>query len=120
MNMYSPLAPTFNGSAGSCIRAARKLKGWSLDRLAEALGVSKTSVWGWETDKIRPRTSRLREIAELLELPPEYVLNGKPSVDHTSRDGRDLIESCQLRIAEAFGVAPIDVEIKVSFRCVAA
>lgn len=119
MNMYSPLAPSFNGTAGSCIRAARKLKGWSLDHLADALGVSKTSVWGWETDKIRPRTGRLREIAELLDLPPEYILNGKPAMEHAPSDGRDLIESCQTRIAEAFGVEPADVEIKVSFRLMA-
>ncbi len=119
MNMHSPLAPSFNGTAGNCIRAARKLKGWSLDHLADALGVSKTSVWGWETDKIRPRTARLREIAELLDLPPEYILNGKPAMEPTSGEGRGLVEDCQLRIAEAFGVEPADVEIKVSFRLMA-
>lgn len=116
MNMHSPMMDSFHDSAGACIRAARKRKGWSLDQLAEALGVSKTSVWGWETDKARPRTSRLTEIAELLDLPADRILNGQRPTEDVSVEGRSLIEDCQLRIAEAFRVNPADVEIRVSFR----
>ena len=115
MNMHSPMMPSLE-TAGTCIRAARKRKGWSLDQLAEALSVSKTSVWGWETDKARPRAARLTEIAELLDLPADRILNGNRAADDGSVEGRSLIEDCQLRIAEAFRVNPADVEIRVSFR----
>jgi len=113
--MHSPIMPPLD-TAGTCIRAARKRKGWSLDQLAEALGVSKTSVWGWETDKARPRASRLTELAELLDLPADRILNGSGAAENGPVEGRTLIEECQARIAEAFRVNPADVEIRVSFR----
>lgn len=38
---------------GAEVRAFRERLGWTLDRLAEALGVDRMTVWRWETEARR-------------------------------------------------------------------
>lgn len=39
---------------GAEVRAFRERLGWTLDRLAEALGVDRMTVWRWEQEARKP------------------------------------------------------------------
>lgn len=58
---------------GQKIAAARKLKGWSQDALAERLGVSHQAVAKWEKDLSHPSTANLLALSKLLSLSLDEV-----------------------------------------------
>ena len=62
-------------TVGRRIRNARKAKGWTLDQLAQALDISRVSVWGWENGKTHPRASRLADVAAALDLPVDQLVD---------------------------------------------
>lgn len=72
------------------IRELREARGWTLEHLAELVGVSHATVQRWETDKRTPRAERLRELARLFDRPIDDLLhpetNGHGS--HSQRQGR--------------------------------
>ena len=51
------------------IAAARKQRGWSQARLAEAVGAAQTTVSSWERGRTEPAREDVRRIAEVLEVP---------------------------------------------------
>lgn len=102
-------------TVGRRIRNARKAKGWTLDQLAQALDISRVSVWGWENGKTHPRPSRLADVAAALDLPVEQLVDDHLPAQRPVAHPSDLVLECQMRIAEGLGVQPKDVEIKVSF-----
>ncbi len=51
---------------GSEIKRLRIAKGWTRADLAEKAGVSRPSVWGWETGKTKPRQEALRRLSDAL------------------------------------------------------
>lgn len=57
---------------GKQIRLARKLKSWSLTRLAEQIGVSYQQLQKYEKGENRVSASMLLEISRLLELPLSF------------------------------------------------
>lgn len=61
------MAPKVN-SIGIQIRRYRAAKGWSMEELAEATGLSKQSVWLIETGQSQPRRKNLARIAKALEV----------------------------------------------------
>ena len=91
------------------LQRLRKARGLTLAQVAEALGVSKPTVWAWEQGRSRPVESRLASLIEALgvsrsELFPE---NGAP-------DGLDrLIERVRDEVAAAARTAPDRVRIMV-------
>ena len=101
------------GSLGERIRRGRKARGWSLDKLASEVGVSKVSVWGWEHDRSKPRLQVLERLGAALGMPPHSLLG---DYDAPSRQVSELIADCQNRIADAVGVEVDAVEIKITFR----
>lgn len=63
-------------SLGKTISQYRKAKSLKQSELAERMGVSQSYVARWETDRIRPRESAIRQLAEILEVPREKLLIG--------------------------------------------
>ncbi len=64
------------------LRHLRKGKGWSLDDLAKAAGASKSYVWELENrPERRPSAEKLTEIARVLGVTAEYLLDEKASFD---------------------------------------
>lgn len=112
MNFRSPDADRLD-AFGTRIRRARRAKDWSLDHLASKLGVSKVSVWAWETGKTRPRIHLLPPLSEALDVPLGTLLKG--SSEATGSDLRTVIADCQSRIGDLAGVQPEHVEIKINF-----
>ncbi len=51
------------------IAAARRLAGWSQQRLARAVGAAQTTVSSWERGRTEPTRDDVRRIAQALELP---------------------------------------------------
>lgn len=64
-------------SPGTRIRAARRERGWTQDKLAEAIGVSRSAVAQWETDRAGQVRANLASIAEVLEVSVEYLVHGE-------------------------------------------
>jgi transcriptional regulator with XRE-family HTH domain len=51
------------------IRDARIKRGLSVAELAEQVGVSLSSIYFWETDRVRPRDANLSALCKALKLP---------------------------------------------------
>jgi transcriptional regulator with XRE-family HTH domain len=97
---------------GERLSRARISNQWTLDFVARQIGVSKVSVWGWEKDRSRPRLESLESLSALFAVPIETLVSGGKA---QSMGVPALIADCQIRIASAVGVAPDQVEIRVSF-----
>jgi len=62
---------------GTRIRNARQERGWTQDRLAESVGVSRSAVAQWETGRAGQLTGHLARIAEVLEVGIEHLTHGR-------------------------------------------
>lgn len=51
---------------GTAVERLRVAKGWTRAELADAAGVSRPSVWGWETGRTAPRQDAIRRLAAAL------------------------------------------------------
>lgn len=60
------------------VQTARKAAGYTQQRLAEELGVSRSAVAMWETGETRPRSDRLLRLAEILGCTADELLGRKP------------------------------------------
>ena len=58
-------------TVGQRIRQGRERAGWTQEKLAEAMGVSRQAVSKWEADRARPTAEKLARLSEALDLPPE-------------------------------------------------
>lgn len=99
-------------SLGNRIRRARLAKFMSLELLADKLGVSKVTIWNWENNRTIPRYPRYEELSAALGVSLEFLVAGGES---PGQNVSDLIFKCQCQIADAVGVQPHHVEIKVTF-----
>ena len=62
---------------GTRIRDARQERGWTQERLAEAVGVSRSAVAQWETGRAGQLTGHLSRIAEVLDVGIEHLTQGR-------------------------------------------
>jgi transcriptional regulator with XRE-family HTH domain len=51
------------------LRDARTKRGLSVAEVAEQVGVSASSIYFWETDRVRPRDANLSALCKVLKLP---------------------------------------------------
>lgn len=93
------------------LRKAREL---TLASIAEALGVSKPTVWAWEQGKARPVENRLDALAEILGVTREELTpdGGAPRLDD-SQALSQIIARSRVAIAAAVGIKPERVKISV-------
>ena len=56
------------------IRQLRIEKGWSQERLAEEMHVSRQAVSKWESEGAEPELSKLRKLADLFGVTTDYLL----------------------------------------------
>lgn len=61
---------------GTRIKQARTSKKWSLQKLADEIGVSRQLVWQWERDETDPR-KHIQQLAQILDVPLEYFYGNK-------------------------------------------
>ncbi len=68
---------------GTRLKALRKTKKVTQQQVADAIGVSKTSVIYWEKDENLPKHDSLMALANTLGVTSDYLLNGKnASIDN--------------------------------------
>ncbi len=66
-------------SVGHRIRQVRADRGWTQDQLATEVGVSRSAVAQWETDRAGQVRGNLSRIADVLGVSVEYLLHGAAS-----------------------------------------
>ena len=62
-------------SLGEKIREQRKKAGLSQEQLSEKLGVSRSAITKWETDKGIPDVDNLKALSKLLNVSIDYLLD---------------------------------------------
>ncbi|WP_151838968.1 XRE family transcriptional regulator [Acinetobacter radioresistens] len=77
---------------GTRLKQLRKEKKLTQQQLAEAIGVSKTSVIYWEKDENTPKHESLKALAKNLSTNVEWLLTGKKIVSQNSQELQPLSE----------------------------
>ncbi|MGC8470474.1 MAG: helix-turn-helix domain-containing protein [Acetobacteraceae bacterium] len=87
----APSTPDPLASAGARIRAARERRGLTQSGLAEALGVSRSAVAQWETERAGQIRAHLARLAEVLGVSVAWLLSGTPESEAASGDELALL-----------------------------
>jgi transcriptional regulator with XRE-family HTH domain len=83
-------------------------------RLANAIGVSIPTLWGWETGRTRPRAENLVALARALGVSPAYLSAGRSAVLTVNSDDLDnFVTDARLQIAHLTGVEVDKVRISI-------
>jgi transcriptional regulator with XRE-family HTH domain len=98
---------------GARLTVLRVGKGWSLETLAERLGVSRQAVWYWETGQRLPRAEHFERIAEVFEVQQQELIQPAPRTVSASQSG--LVEELKREVARRNGVTEDKVKIVVEF-----
>lgn len=69
---------------GEKLKEARKGVGYSQEELANKLGVSRSAITKWETDKGMPDITNIKAIAQLLNISIDYLLDDGTKLDFTT------------------------------------
>lgn len=106
-----------SGTLADRVTALRSRRGLTRAALAHLIGVSRPTLWAWETGKGQPRAQNLEALAEALAVSAEFIRFGaavSEEIDSLT-DGQEL--SIQLYIAHVkkiiAGMADVSVD-KVS------
>ena len=74
-HLFSPGNPDAKDSIGARIRLLRQRRGMTQSELGAAMGVSRSLVASWETNRSR-EAHNLPKLAETLGVPQEFFVNG--------------------------------------------
>lgn len=96
------------GSFGVRLKRLRKERGLTLAQIAEAMGVSKPTVWAWEQGKAHPLETRLEALADVLGVGLDELQGG---ADDNAL--RDFLARSRERIAQAVGTTPDKIRIMI-------
>jgi transcriptional regulator with XRE-family HTH domain len=91
------------------LAALRGTRGWSMEQLADRLGVSRQSVWYWESAQREPKPAMLTRIAKLFGVSERELLRAPVPDESAAGD----LQQWKSRIAERFGIAPEKVRILI-------
>jgi len=85
---------------GTRLKALRKNKKITQQQVADAIGVSKTSVIYWEKDENLPKHDSLMALARVLGVTSDYLLNGKggSSFDNNIKQAAGLLSNPFLQV----------------------
>jgi transcriptional regulator with XRE-family HTH domain len=83
LNTALPLQPVSRASIGTHIRLLRQQLGLTQGALAEAIGVARSTVAFWETDRGDPEPDTLIRIAAALDVSMASFLDGMATQDST-------------------------------------
>ena len=78
-------------SFGEIIRSARRRLNWTQEELAAKLSCKKTAVSKWEANKSIPPLTRLKALAEALEIMPDVLFESVGrSTNHSAVVGANI------------------------------
>ncbi|MEM7780724.1 MAG: helix-turn-helix domain-containing protein [Pseudomonadota bacterium] len=105
-------AVSFGGGVGASLgvklNRLRRERGLTLAQVADALGVSKPTVWAWEKGKARPLAERIEAIADVLGVPATEFTESSDSAASSV-----LVAECRERLAQAYGISPQSIRIMI-------
>jgi transcriptional regulator with XRE-family HTH domain len=81
---------------GERISKAREAKGFSQKQLAQRLGVKKSTIANWESERSAPRANRLNQLAGVLDVSLAWLIAGAdmpPSIETPDLNETSVIES---------------------------
>ena len=108
---------------GLRIKQRREEAGLSMVRLAQILGVSKPTVWKWETGRMLPSQQHFRGLCQALNIPELELAYGVPNQPLADRPGdpdrsapslAEAIANSRKLIAAIAGVDEESVSITIS------
>jgi len=99
------------GDFGERLSALRVGKDWTLETLAERLGVSRQAIWYWETGQRLPRAEHFRKISDLFAVSEAALLAQQPRPSHGAPES--LIGDLKREVARLHGVSEGAVKILV-------
>lgn len=103
-------------SVGAKLRRLRKARNMTMDELADQVGVSRPTIWSWESDKSIPRASRIRALAQSFNVSEnELILSDAPTRQENAATLDEEIARSKARIANLAGTSPENVEITIKF-----
>jgi transcriptional regulator with XRE-family HTH domain len=95
------------------LAAVRREHGWSIEELAERLGVSRQAVWYWESGQRLPRPAMKKRFASEFGMPENEVLaDGRPD---GPAGATTILEEFRRRIATAIGANEAKITISIEF-----
>lgn len=113
------------------LRALREAQGLSLAALSRRAGISKPSIWAWETGKTTPRARSIEALARALSVDSAEIWGGDAGAGVASHVAAhsigalgaggaagpldDVIASARASIAAAASVSPERVRISIEF-----
>lgn len=110
-----------NLSFNALFRVLRYESGLTMQQVADAVGVSKPTVWGWENGRAKPGREKLHAIAEALGVVPEVLSSAARKRLLTKAEPKDLeakghnrdalIAEGRAMIAKAYGTTPSAVRV---------
>lgn len=110
-------------SFNALFHSLRYEAGLTLQQVADAVGVSKPTVWGWENGRAKPGRAKLQAIAKALGVAPDLLASAARKhilTNETSSNSEDnrrnreaLIAEARSMIAEAYEITPSAVRIFV-------
>ena len=110
---------------GPRIKRLRVACGYTMQGLADRVGVSKPTLWKWEGDQVRPRHETMQRLAAELGVSELELAYGAPGLGEaaalaeeqaiTGGSLADIVRASRRRIAQAAGVAESDVEIVINW-----
>lgn len=93
---------------GTKLNRLRREQSLTLAQVADALDVSKPTVWAWEKGKARPLPERIGAIAQVLGVSEEELTEGT-----SGGPAAALSEECRQKLANAYGVDPQSIRIMI-------
>jgi transcriptional regulator with XRE-family HTH domain len=93
---------------GTRLNRLRRERGLTLAQVADALEVSKPTVWAWEKGKAKPLPERIEAIAAALDVEPSRLR------ELASANGSEnVINEARIRISTSLGTDPSRVRIYI-------
>src|SRR5450830_262433 len=85
----------FDGLLSKRIRSIREQLGYSQQRLAELLGISRVTVSQMEAGRRKLSASDLKKLSDILEMPADYLLNPEKEPEVVIQQVRENVEPIQ-------------------------
>lgn len=108
-----------HATLGARIRHLRNRRGMTMRGLAAAVGVSKPTLWKWESDQVRPRHKTMQRLADELGVSELELVYGTPDLGEPEEIGQgslaEIVRDAKKRIAEAAGVDEAKVDVSIDW-----
>lgn len=106
-------------SLGARIAELRTLAGYTVQELADEIGVSRVALWKWERESVVPRPERLDALSRALGVSTDYLIAGAHNSQNEAISQAELLHELIIEakraIAMAAGIRPERVTICLDY-----